>query len=300
MGRVDIDLDTLQRAGGGDHVSDLSLDQLVAGELGKVEAHALRAHLSDCSGCGERLAAREQGFGQFGGEVDGGALFERVMSEVDLSSVPESVSAAVREVAAQPSPEPASPTLWSRVAAALNFKVLGAIAVGAAAALLLMPRAGVPVVDPTDPGVRTKGSVALRVMRARGENVAEAFSSDTFQAGDRLRFIVDAPEGEGGYAMVVGREASGTTYAAWPLDNGDASVELTAGKGVELDGAVALDDAPGDEWLALVVCSEPFGLSAVTFVGQPPIVGTATGCKTATFHVAKAKAETDTRGGPAE
>ena len=288
MGRVDIDLDTLERAGGGDHVSDLSIDQLVAGELGKVEAHAMRAHLAGCDACGERLATRERGFAAFDGEVDSGALFARVMAEVDVAAVPEPVSAAVRQVGAEPgtrSPPRAAPSLWDRLTGLLNLKTVAAVAIGAAAALLWMPRAGGPIGDPARDGVRTKGGVALRELRARGGAVEEAFSGDTFQAGDRLRFVVDVPGS--GHAMVVGREASGTTYAAWPLDEGDASAALEAGRGAELDGAVALDDAAGDEWLALVVCGEPFGLSSVRFSGDPPTASATAGCETAGFHVVK-------------
>src|SRR5690606_28733233 len=98
-------------------------------------------------------------------------------------------------------------------------------------------------------GVRWKGEkTALHVFRLQDGHAVEALSGDRFEPGDRLRFRIDLTEA--GRVAIVGVEPTGRLYRAWPLDGPPPL--MARGEGLELPGAVALDDAPGPETLYLV------------------------------------------------
>ncbi|MEZ4465528.1 MAG: hypothetical protein R3F43_13890 [bacterium] len=104
----------------------------------------------------------------------------------------------------------------------------------------------------TEPGVRAKGTAVLRVMRQRGDApAAEILSGAPCRPGDRLRFVVDlsAP----GQVQIVSRGADGALAAVWPAAGAQA---MPAGRDQLVPGAVALDDAPGEERLYLVHCTD--------------------------------------------
>jgi hypothetical protein len=106
-----------------------------------------------------------------------------------------------------------------------------------------------------------KGGLALHVFRLAGDHAEEALSGDRFAPGDRLRFVVDLPAE--GHVSVLGAEAGGALYTAWPLEPG-MQTRFAAGTGIELPGAVALDDQPGRETLYLVHCPVKVGTPACT------------------------------------
>ena len=99
--------------------------------------------------------------------------------------------------------------------------------------------------------MREKGSAALHVYRKVGERAVEALSGDSFAPGDTLRFVVDLPAPS--RVSVLGVEASGALYVAWPQDD-KAAVARGAGKAQALEGAVVLDEKLGRETLYLVTC----------------------------------------------
>ncbi len=221
------------RVGGSSCPSDLALDRLHAGELqGEAKTH-IESHLKDCPVCPQRMAERQAGFDAF----------------PQLDSRP--VLAAVHRKLAEP-----SPSVVSRFSLRRLFAVLiPAAAVGVVTMIMLVggkPTSQLPQMD----GVREKGSSALHVFRQSGERSTEMLSGDSFSPGDRVRFIVDLPRR--GHIAVLGIESAGTLYVAWPQD--DKSVTLfDAGKGQQLEGAVALDEKPGRETLYLVNCPESVG-----------------------------------------
>ena len=103
----------------------------------------------------------------------------------------------------------------ARIAAARSRRrapvVAGLIAALAASlAFFMVPR---EVVDHTT----IKGKdIALHVYRERNGQVERALSGESFHAKDRLRFEVDLPTA--GHAMIVGVEAKGTIYPAFPRE----------------------------------------------------------------------------------
>jgi hypothetical protein len=224
---VSAPLDTL-RAGKPGCPSDLALDRLHHGELAADPAEALRRHLGGCADCAARLAERTRGFDAVPG------------------ADPRRVLAGIRRGLDAPAPRARWP--W-----------LAALA-GVAASLALLP-----LLRPGGPASRTKGGLALHVYRARGERAEAMISGDRFAPGDRLRFVVDLPSA--GAVRVVGVEARGALYTAWPQDPAAPST-LGPGEGIALPGAVALDAQPGRETLYLVHCPAPLG---------PPVCAAAAG-----------------------
>lgn len=86
--------------------------------------------------------------------------------------------------------------------------------------------------------------------------------------------------------MVVGLEASGELYAAFPVGRGEVrSRPLGQGADQVLPGAVELDDSIGREALVLVRCSQAFELRELEVADgrlvAPP------GCATSPFLLEK-------------
>lgn len=204
------------REGRPDCPSDFALDRLHAGELPPKEAEEAGRHVAGCAACGARMAERRAGFDALPG-VDPRVMLGRIRSGLDRP-----------------------PSLLERLR-----RWMAPLAVAATAAVALV------VVTGEDPGTRMKGALALHVFRLEGDQAEEQVSGATFSPGDRLRFTVDLPAE--GHVAVLGVEASGTLYTAWPLDAG-ARTQLPEGNGLELPGAVALDAQPGRETLYLVHC----------------------------------------------
>ncbi len=205
--------------------SDYALDMLRAELLPAAEAAQVQGHVDGCAECAARLQAMRVGFD----------------AEPDID--PRALLAGARRRAADV-PQP----WWTR------WRVwLPAMALGAAAAIaLVVMRPAPPVDDPRD-GVRFKGDLVLRVVRATPTGSEEVISGARFAAGDRLRFRVDLPTA--GHVAIIGVDAAGEPYTAWPLGD-DLDDRLDAGGGQLLAGAIGLDDAPGRETLHLVLCPD--------------------------------------------
>lgn len=249
------------RPGEADCPSDLALDRLHAGELPSAESQRLTAHVQTCASCPARLAMRQAGFGAVP-EVDPRPLLSTIRRRLHES---EAVPAGRR---------------WLRQ---LGMFFAPMAAATAALAVLLVIRKGPPEhpggSPPTAgaPGtdvVRAKGGLGLHVYRHRGgpgndpssgpnnspnsgpaapDSSGQAtLSGERFAPGDRLRFVVDLPTS--GQVSIVGIEASGSLYVAWPSPGSPEPTLRPAGKGQELPGAVALDSSQGRETLYLVHC----------------------------------------------
>lgn len=178
---------------------------------------------------------------------------------------PRKMLAAVRR--ADPAPVP-----WLRRFGPL----LGLIAVGATALALMLKPA--PEYE-----TRFKGGLQLRVFRLENGHAREVESGSQFAAGDRLRFVVDLPSA--GAVEVLGVERDGNLYKAWPQGSDD--VQRTAGSGVELPGAVALDTTPGDETFFLVHCPGQTVAPTCTSAGAGVAPRCGSGCNSTSFLVKK-------------
>jgi hypothetical protein len=215
--------------------SDLVLDRLHARELAEPEAAATRQHISGCEMCTTRMAEREAGFNAIG-EVDPRAMLARIRAGVESR---------------------ARPSLLERIRA-WGRGFLAPVALAAAATLIVVIVAGN---EQTGVDTRMKGGLTLHVFRLAGDHAEEALSGDRFAPGDRLRFIVDLPAE--GHVSVLGIEAGGALYTAWPLEPG-MQTRFAAGTGIELPGAVALDNQLGRETLYLAHCPIKVGKPACT------------------------------------
>ncbi|MBN1209790.1 MAG: hypothetical protein JXB05_33380 [Myxococcaceae bacterium] len=215
--------------------SDWMLDRLHAGEVAESEAGEARQHIAGCETCTARMAEREAGFSAIDG-IDPRAMLARIRAGVDSR---------------------ARTSLFDRIRA-WGRGLLTPVALAAAAAVAVVIVTGGEQIEVD---TRMKGGLALHVFRLAGDHAEEALSGDRFAPGDRLRFSVDLP-GEG-HVSVLGIEAGGALYTAWPLEPG-VQTRFAAGTGIELPGAVALDDQPGRETLYLVHCPSTVGTPACT------------------------------------
>lgn len=243
------------RAGRPECPSDFALDRLHSGELPPAEARETEQHVAGCAGCGARLAERQAGFGAIDG-VDPRAMLARIRTGLDA-----------------PAQAPLSERLsgWTR-------RLLAPMALVAAAVVLMV------VVPGQERGTRLKGALALHVFRLTGDHAEEVVSGETFAPGDRIRFRVDVPEE--GHVVILGVEASGTLYTAWPLAPG-VQTRFEEGNGIELPGAVSLDAQPGREILHLVHCPLEVGPPECTSggAGEKPVCPA--GCVLTSFIMEK-------------
>ncbi|HZI14521.1 MAG TPA: hypothetical protein VE153_29405 [Myxococcus sp.] len=237
------------REGRPDCPSDFTLDRLHAGELPSQAAAEAERHVAGCAECGARMAGRRAGFDGLEG-VDPRAMLARIRSGLDRP-----------------------PSLLERLR---RFMAPLAVAATAAVALLVFTHEA--------PGTRLKGPLGLRVFRLAGEHAEEMVSGAAFAPGDRLRFTVDLPGG--GHVAVLGVEASGALYTAWPLEAG-ATTRFEAGSGLELPGAVALDAQPGRETLYLVHCPLEVGPPRCASRGAGSAPECPEGCATTSFLLEK-------------
>lgn len=212
--------------------SNLALDRYAARELSAEAASSLRRHLEQCDVCPQR------------------------MKDNDFAAMPEFdervMLAAIRKGLAEPQGLHQRALAWlrGRPARWLAFST----AFGAIALLLVMSQ--LRSLEPSDPdiqdSVRSKGAPILHVYLRRGERQEEVLSGARFQPGDGVRFVVDLPAA--GQVVIVGVEASGTLYTAWPREKEVTRSALPAGKAQALPGGMTLDESTGRETLYLVHC----------------------------------------------
>lgn len=242
------------RAGRDECPSDFALDRLHARELDADDADDLQAHLSGCADCEARLTMRRAGF-DWPEAPDPRLMLARVRARLDE----------------------APPTLTQQLK---RWLLPTFIATTATAAAIVV------VAGQTRPDtVRWKGDAAtLHVFRLQNGQVVEALSGDRFEAGDRLRFRVDlAQEGR---VAIIGVEPTGRLYRAWPQE--EPPPLMARGHGLELPGAVALDDAPGPEILYLVHCPADVTELACRSTGASTPPACAEGCTSTSFVLTKA------------
>ena len=209
--------------------SELELDRWHAKELPAARMQALESHAANCTDCQARMKQRAQGFAAIAAPAGQPPIDER------------RVLAGLRRRLDE---EPPRMSLFARRLSVLA----GFLACAAAFALVALPkhdRQG------EEYEVRAKGGLALHVFREQNGRASEALSGDQFHAGERLRFVADLPSD--GEVRVIGVEATGALYTAWPLD-AMLGTRLAHGNGIALPGAVALDDSHGRETLYLVEC----------------------------------------------
>lgn len=235
---------------GGGCLSELALERIVGGELGRgVEV----AHLAGCEACARRRAQLERE----DQELEPLLAWEARRLARTLGVTPP------RQTAVRGGPRARS-GLRRRV----GGLAVGGVALAMAAILVLLvvpPRGG-----PTGPHasrapggeVRRKGGFALDLIaRHAGDGrVGLVLPGDRLRPGDALRFRVRAARA--GHLVVValdpGREV--TLYA--PVRPGAAQA-IGAGPARLLDGSIVLDPGGGPERVVAVLCPGPLATAEV-------------------------------------
>ncbi|MCA9559895.1 MAG: hypothetical protein KC583_15205, partial [Myxococcales bacterium] len=245
-----------------------------AGLLWNARPAEVGAHFAGCKSCAAFVAESRRGPAAIPG-IDADAVFGKILARV--------------ETQAEAPAAPSRPSLWARLAAFFDVRAMGALAAAAAAVIVffaLRPstQPGTPIGG--DPfGVRAKGDLALELVRKTPGGAERMVSGDKFGANDEIRFVVTLPDK--GRVEIVGVEASGDLYTAWPLPEHQADPVLPKGSKQSLPGAVQLDGQPGTERLYLAFCP-PTTAPACTSAGAEAAPHCAEACRLTPFVVVKA------------
>lgn len=241
-----------------EHLSDLALDRLLAGELdGTAAAEGAQAHLASCGACAARHA----------GIVAGAAAFPQ---QVWIAGE----AAKVRKQVATQKPRSASP-----LARAVTFAAAASLV---AVAIFFRP----PEEDATTTLKGRGVSLALYARRVDGR-VEKLEKGAALAAGESVRFEVSTDRG--GSLSVLGVDGAGkvSVYSRIELPHA-VSREI-------LEGSVVLDDAPIAEHFFAVLCEngspdvEPAAKTALEHAGGDPrrVAALGSGCREAAFLVRK-------------
>ena len=231
------------------HLSDLRLDQLLAGELDPPSEAAMRAHLVACLPCTHRHGA-----------LLGGAA--QIRSDPRFAALRPAIRERLATTGARPERPQARRRSWTTA-------MLAACAVAAAVIVLVRrPDTAVDVRVAASEDSRIKGGLAMNVFVRRagaGDRVQTLLAGDPVHPGDQLRaqvraatrghfgiFAVDSPPPPAPAPAVASYLPSGAELAA-----------VETGRAVLLDGAVELDAALGRELLLGVLCPSPRKKEAV-------------------------------------
>lgn len=224
--------------------SDLALDALHVGEHSASEAARLMKHIAGCSACEARWELRQQGLSAFPA-LDRDAMIAKL----------HRLSAEI--------PEETSPSFWQQVRSVFaQPAVFGTTMAMCAILMMLSVKPDPGPIDDINPQqtIRTKGA-SFTVFKNTEDSVEILASGSTVEPGDKLRFKIKPQEGT--EVMIVGQEADGKIYMAFPLDGSAASRPSTASEGGVLPGTIELDQSSGRERLHLISCDHPFGLSNI-------------------------------------
>jgi len=246
--------------------SDFALDRLLHGELEHDETRRLEQHCAGCEICAPRLKRLRSGFEAFP-ELDEQAVLRRI----EGARADGEAGLAAR--------------LWAWLGAGPRGFASLAFVAAAALFFVVRPSDHQQTTPSAGQGTRLKGALALRVYRQHGSRSEAVTSGERFAPGDKLRFEIDTPRD--GYVMIVGVEADGDVYAAWPIAADGAASKLAAGPRQALPGAVALDDTLGKEALYLVHCGTPFEIAQCKSLGAEPALTCASDCALSPFMLDK-------------
>jgi len=217
------------------HVSDLSLDLAVQGELSQADTQAMRAHLKVCGECRERYETAAGDADHFHQHVLPRTL-ETVTRKLDESSAPANGR-------------------WPR---GLIATVLASGAVAAAIVLFVHRQTGT---DAIPSGLLRKGDPQLTVFARHGERVFRVTDGAHLEPGDTLRFQAE-PSGAP-YLMVASIDGANHASIYVPYD-GKTSLRIPEDRTFLDDAGIALDGALGPERIFALFSKQPLDAGAVT------------------------------------
>jgi len=243
---------------GPDCLSELEIDEWLAGELSAAEVQRCALHVERCSDCLQRKRAIEGANAQFYAQSPTfGALRDHVAS---------------RAPAARPTRRTSR---WRGATAPLALACAGL-----AALLLWRPGAELEAPDET----RTKGGPRLGYFVKRGDAVVRGDEGVTVRPGDSLRFVYSAERAS--YFALVSVDARGASvyYPATAR-----AVALPAGQDLALEFSVELDDAPGAERVIGVFCSQAFEIEPArsALAAGAPLPAALASCQRAELELKK-------------
>jgi hypothetical protein len=256
------------------HLTELTANRYLAGELGEDARAALRAHLCGCRPCQHYLDRLRQFDGgcqlpplrlvQTGGHervAHGTGSWTRLdMAPTWLATVSRGRSFAQGTL----NDAPAYPALRLRAHHSL-------LAGAAALALVLLVGIERPAPLPdrrsfvaATGGVRLKSagfSLAAWAKSAAGVRPIE--SGDAIHPGESLGFQLFSHRA--GHLVIFGSDELGNTYLCYPQHLGGRSTYLEAAPaGIELRQAVRFDDVLGTETIVALLCPEPVDYTMVS------------------------------------
>jgi hypothetical protein len=211
-------------------LSELRLDQLLAGELEPAALAASERHLAGCTHCTARRAAREEER----------RLFRASFPPLRL-----------------PATQPAPPLAASRRRRWLWLGSGGLAAAAAATLLFVQVRGG-----DGEETVTGKGVQLLRyyVRDAAAGSVRQGRPLEVVHPRDQLRFGFDGAAVAGRRVALLGRDAAGKVTAYFP-DASPAAAPLPPTADGLLPYSIALDQTLGRETIYALYCRDPVALA---------------------------------------
>ncbi|HTN87278.1 MAG TPA: DUF4384 domain-containing protein [Sorangium sp.] len=208
-------------------LSELKLDELMAGELDAAAAQEASAHVAGCSRCSARLSAMEAARASFAASapplrLDRGAT------------------------AGRPATEARPRRRWLAPAAA------SALAAAAAVLLFFRFNAAPGGPDAEIPGERIKGAERIGFYVKRGGSVLPGGAGERLLPGDAIQFTYSSAEAR--YLMIL--SVDGASQASVYYPSGPVAARIEPGRDVLLPQSTVLDDTLGTERIYGVFCAE--------------------------------------------
>ena len=239
------------------HLTELSLNRYIQGELERDVENAVRLHLETCARCSE-LYHNVLAFDE---ELRDSPLFAQIP---DFEAAPPSVTAAKPEPPLRTHRLAARRSRWGRkhafwtAAAALLIAVLAYAVLGEEANELLSPttRSGEVIDD-----IRIKGGgLGFQIHLKRASGSVELGAGSAVHPGDRLAFTVSPLDA--GFMAIVGVDREHNAYICSPADGVAVWVE-EGRKSVQLPGSVEMDALLGKERILALHCPKSFSFDDV-------------------------------------
>lgn len=221
-----------------DCVSDLQMDQLLAGELTADAAESLRRHVTDCSDCALR----------FGRVNDGHDNFVADMPPLQMP---------IR-----------APRRWF----SWQLGLASTVCVAAVVAFLAL-KSDLP--HSTGEVTTLKGGDRIGLYIERGDRVRIAGPHETVRSGDKLQFVYSAAKSR--FLTILSLDGAGVANVYFPDPSVARAAKLAAGSSQPLYTSIVLDDVLGDERIFAVFCTHPvdiepmrLALQATRVLDAPP------------------------------
>jgi hypothetical protein len=162
---------------------------------------------------------------------------------------------------ATPAAAPSRRPLWFWMTGALLAPV-------AAVVLLILPRSASHLADPAtvgngqpdEPAVSAKSAPGLSIVARRGDRVFPVRSGERLRPGDQIRFALTSVTLP--YGLIASLDGAGVPNIYFPY-NGKASVPLTPGDRLEVEGSIVLDRRLGPERVFALFSRTPLSAKAV-------------------------------------